>query len=152
MSWVNNNKKIQNHFDTDTKQEVLEFDAVSGLRVNKHEMTKMVKISVGLGEMEVNAQPTAVINGIKFVFPDNAKWICFEKNGVVYWSEKQLKMSHDEYTREPLGWGAAKTPIFTINEDGFQRALIRKDINEDDWKISWQRLARVDVRAKSLMV
>tara|TARA_R100000687_G_scaffold83711_1_gene90047 strand:- start:84209 stop:84691 length:483 start_codon:yes stop_codon:yes gene_type:complete len=128
------------------KTDSFEFDAVSGLRVKPSSNNKMVKISVGLGEMTVNPLPTAVIEGVKFVFPKNAKWICVEPNGVVYWAEKQSRMSVDEYDGKPYGWGANKTPVLKVNEDGFLRAVIRKNLPPDFWKKSWERLATNELR------
>jgi hypothetical protein len=136
------NKATKNSIKKDT----FDFDAVTGLRVKPSSNNKMVKISVGLGEMTVNALPTAVIDGVKFVFPKSAKWICVEPNGVVYWATKQSRMSVDEYDGKPYGWGANKTPVFKVNEEGFLRPVIRKDLPPDFWKQSWERLATNELR------
>jgi hypothetical protein len=144
MKRLLNNESIIN-------DEPLTFDAVSGRRVKKGE-GKLIKLIVGFKEKEIDKRPSAIINGIRFVFPEDAKWLCCERNGVVYWSSVKSKMSKDEYTREPLGWGANKKPVFHTASDGFVRPVIRKDLQNDEWMNSWQRIPQACFRAKRFLV
>ena len=124
-------------------------DAVSGKEVAQGEgkaSNRMVNFSVGISSPEEPPRPSCVIDGVKYLFPPEARWVCFEKNLVVYWSKRKLKHVSDEFTGEVLGWSPSKNPVFTRNEDGFLRSLQRKAsaVDPSKWTASLERLKRAE--------